>query len=91
MKDVLEYLSRHREPYGWGDLVKLLVILAVLATLAKVCYDGAIAFHKSAYASTAAALKERKNNCTGEFDTIPCHQLKIEHLLRESHKQRTEQ
>lgn len=87
MKGVLEYLSRHKEPNPWGHtLVKVLIIIGTLAMVGKVLYDGYAAFNKSAYAHTAKELKERKANCIGEFDTIPCHQYKIEKLLLESRR-----
>lgn len=67
-------------------VLKLVIVLAAIAMVGKVCYDGGIAFNKSAHASVVEDLKTRKGSCLEEFDTIPCHQLRIEHLLRESRR-----
>lgn len=32
------------------------------------------------------ALRDNKENCVAEFNTIPCHQLKIDKLLLESRR-----
>lgn len=87
MKHVLEYLSRHKELNPWGyTLVKVLIIIGALAMVSKVLYDGFTAFQNSAFAHTAAKTKEQKENCLGEYNTIPCHQYKIEQLLLESRR-----
>lgn len=95
MKDVIEYLSRHNDSSGLGKVGRVVLFIFLvfatgvgLYTMGRIAYE---AFDRSAKLHVINKAKEQKDTCTGEFNTIPCHQLKIEHLLRESHKQRVEQ
>jgi hypothetical protein len=95
MKHVLEYLASQNEGMSVSKVgrVAFLILLALamvvgLYTMGRIAFE---AFDHSAKRHVINQAKEQKATCTGEFDTIPCHQLRIEHLLRESYKQRTEQ
>ena len=79
MKHVIEYLFGNKEKakanFNW--LMWVLVIAFAGLMLWIVLQEGARAWH-------ATQAVQDKENCVGAFNTIPCHQYKIEKLLLES-------
>lgn len=66
------------------NILLMLGIIAGAWMIFKVSFDGVISWNVN-------NDRNNKANCIGVYDTIPCHQLKIEHLLRESNKPRVAQ
>jgi len=80
MKGVIEYLfgnknERPRHDFSW---LVWSVIIAVAGVMVWVV------FQQGVLAWRATQTMQDKENCVGVFNTIPCHQYKIEKLLLES-------
>lgn len=84
MKDVfLKSVTPSKNKDTKWDVIKtILLALGIIAggfIIFKASMETVINYHvKQAH--------ENKANCVGDFNTIPCHQLKIEQLLLESRK-----
>lgn len=77
---MLNRLFKNHKPKesNWiGHGFKLIIICGVLFMVTVVVND-------LLKAKRADQSVDDKKYCLGKFDTIPCHQLRIEHLLLES-------
>lgn len=82
MKGVIEELFPAKRETKWDGIKVILLMIGICAGMAmifKVSMDGVISYR-------VTQAKQDKANCVGEFNTIPCHQYKIEQLLLESRR-----
>ncbi|MNG47067.1 hypothetical protein D3C79_49340 [compost metagenome] len=82
MKGVLEELFPPKRNSKWDAVKVILLLMGIIAgcwMIFKVSMDGVISYR-------VTQAKQDKANCVGEYNTIPCHQYKIEQLLLESRR-----
>jgi len=82
MKGVIKELFPPKRNTKWDTLKGVLLMLGIVAgcwMIFKASMDTVIAYR-------VTQTKQDKTNCVGEYNTIPCHQYKIEQLLLESRR-----
>lgn len=66
--------------------MKIFMGLVIFISVCGLLSQAYKAFDKSVAEFSSTKLKEQKAHCLGEFDTVVCHQLRIEQLLKESYQ-----